>query len=48
MEELSSLKPTAGKNPLALIGRDSVVNEFVEGIENGFGAPGRQMRINGM
>lgn len=41
-------KPTAGKNPPALIGRDPVIDEFVEGIENGSGAPGRLMRITGM
>lgn len=41
-------KPTAGKNPPALIGRDGVIDEFAEGIENGPGAPGRLMRITGM
>lgn len=41
-------KPTAGKNPPALIGRDAVIAEFIEGVENGPGAPGRLMRITGM
>ena len=41
-------KPTAGKNPPALIGRDAVVEEFLEGVENGPGAPSRLMRITGM
>ena len=41
-------KPTAGKNPPNLIGRDAVIDEFLEGIENGPGAPGRLMRISGM
>lgn len=41
-------KPTAGKNPPMLIGRDFVIEEFSEGIENGPGAPGRLMRITGM
>lgn len=41
-------KPTAGKNPPALIGRDEVIEEFAEGIENGSGAPNRLMRISGM
>lgn len=41
-------KPTAGKNPPVLIGRDQVLDEFVEGIENGAGAPNRLMRISGM
>jgi chromosomal replication initiation ATPase DnaA len=42
------LKPTAGKNPPVLIGRNHVIEEFVEGIENGPGAPSRLMRISGM
>lgn len=41
-------KPTAGKNPPVLIGRDFVLDEFAEGIENGAGAPNRLMRISGM
>lgn len=41
-------KPTSGKNPPAFIGRDDVIEEFLEGIENGPGAPGRLMRIAGM
>lgn len=41
-------KPTAGKNPPELIGRDDVIAEFTDGIENGPGAPGRLMRITGM
>lgn len=40
-------KPTAGKNPPMLIGRDQVLEDFSEGIENGPGAPGRLMRISG-
>lgn len=40
-------KPTAGKNPPVLVGRDYVLDEFVEGIENGPGAPGRLMRVSG-
>lgn len=41
-------KPTAGKTPPALIGRDYVIEEFLEGIENGSGAPSRLMRITGV
>ena len=41
-------KPTSGKNPPAFIGREDVIEEFLEGIENGPGAPGRLMRIAGM
>lgn len=40
-------KPTAGKNPPILIGRDQVITEFAEGIDNGPGAPNRLMRITG-
>lgn len=40
-------KPTAGKNPPILIGRDEVLAEFAEGIDNGPGAPSRLMRITG-
>lgn len=41
-------KPTAGKNPPALIGRDYVLEGLSEGIENGAGAPNRLMRVTGM
>lgn len=41
-------KPTAGKNPPAVIGREYVLDEFLEGIENGPGAPSRLMRISGI
>lgn len=45
---LNPFKPTAGKTPPAIIGRESVIEEFVEGIQNGAGAPGRLMRIGGV
>lgn len=41
-------KPTAGKMPPELIGRDGIVEEFRDGLENGPGAPERLMRITGM
>lgn len=41
-------KPTAGMNPPQLIGRDSVINEFIEGLQNGPGAPDRLMRVSGV
>ena len=41
-------KPTAGKNPPMLIGRDGVINDFIEAIDNGSGAPGRLARVSGM
>lgn len=40
-------KPTAGKMPPILIGRESIVNDFTDGLENGAGAPGRLMVITG-
>lgn len=40
-------KPTAGKMPPVLIGRQAVIDDFTEGLENGAGAPGRLMLISG-
>ena len=40
-------KPTAGKRPPILIGRESVIEDFEEGLANGAGAPGRLMLITG-
>lgn len=40
-------KPTAGKMPPVLVGRQDVLDDFVEGLENGAGAPGRLMLISG-
>lgn len=40
-------KPTAGKMPPILIGRESVIADFAEGLENGAGAPGRLMLVSG-
>ena len=40
-------KPTAGKRPPILIGRESVIEDFEEGLANGAGAPGRFMLITG-
>jgi len=34
-------KPTAGSNPPLLIGRQDMIDEFTESIEDGPGAPGR-------
>ena len=47
MKYQNPFKPTAGKMPPVLVGRDKVVNDFIEGLENGEGAPGRLMRITG-
>ena len=40
-------KPTAGKRPPILIGRESVIEDFEEGLDNGAGAPGRLILITG-
>ncbi|KAA8827882.1 ATP-binding protein [Bifidobacterium tissieri] len=40
-------KPTAGKMPPILIGRQSIIDDFTEALENGAGAPGRIMLITG-
>lgn len=40
-------KPTAGKMPPILIGRDDIIETFSEALENGAGAPGRLMVITG-
>ena len=40
-------KPTAGKMPPILIGRRPIIDDFVEGIQNGAGAPGRLMLMTG-
>lgn len=41
-------KPTAGKTPPELIGREEVLNKCIEGLDNGAGAPGRLIRITGV
>lgn len=40
-------KPTAGHTPPLLIGRDDDIDDFVEGLNNGPGAPSRLMRVTG-
>lgn len=41
-------KPTAGMNPPQLIGRDEVLDDFIDALDNGPGAPDRLMRISGI
>lgn len=41
MPSPNPFKPTAGANPPLLVGRDQLVDEFTESIDNGPGAPGR-------
>lgn len=44
---MNPFKPTAGKMPPELIGRDAIVEAFVDGMDNGPGAPERLMRLTG-
>lgn len=47
MQNQNPFKPTAGKMPPVLVGREKVTDDFLEGLANGEGAPGRLMRITG-
>ncbi len=44
---VNPFKPTAGAEPPVLVGRERVIEDFRDGIEEGVGAPGRLMRITG-
>ena len=44
---MNPFKPTAGKMPPILIGRESVIRDFEEALDNGAGAPGRLMLVSG-
>ena len=44
---MNPFKPTAGKMPPILIGRELVIRDFEEALDNGAGAPGRLMLISG-
>lgn len=44
---VNPFKPTAGKRPPVLIGREAVIEDFEEALDNGAGAPGRLMLITG-
>ncbi|MBQ9002394.1 MAG: ATP-binding protein [Eggerthellaceae bacterium] len=44
---VNPFKPTAGKMPPVLIGRQDIVDDFAEGLDNGAGAPGRLMLVSG-
>jgi hypothetical protein len=46
--QTNPFKPTAGKTPPTIIGREDVLEEFNEDLINGPGAPGRLMRIAGV
>ena len=44
---VNPFKPTAGMTPPMLIGRESVLDDFADALDEGAGAPGRLMRITG-
>lgn len=48
MARINPFKPTAGMNPPELIGRDEILDDFTEALENGPGAPDRQLRVSGV
>lgn len=48
MARINSFKPTAGMNPPELIGRDEILDDFIEALENGPGAPDRLLRVSGV
>lgn len=47
MPTSNPFKPTAGKMPPLLIGRQSIIDDFEEALANGAGAPGRLMLVTG-
>lgn len=44
---MNPYKPTAGKMPPVLMGREQDISDFFEGLANGAGAPGRLMLVTG-
>ena len=44
---MNPFKPTAGKMPPVLVGRQNIIEDFQEALDNGAGAPGRLMLIMG-
>lgn len=44
---INPFKPTAGMTPPVIIGREAVIDDFIDGMDEGPGAPGRLMRITG-
>lgn len=48
MARVNPFKPTAGMNPPELIGRDGILDDFAEALENGPGAPDRLLRVSGV
>ena len=46
-KQTNPFKPTAGAEPPILAGRERVIDDFTDGLDEGPGAPGRLMRITG-
>lgn len=46
-KDVNPYKPTAGKMPPVLMGREQDIADFFEGLNNGAGAPGRLMLVTG-
>lgn len=44
---VNPFKPTAGMTPPILVGRETIVDDFLDALDEGPGAPGRLMRITG-
>ena len=47
MTTTNPFKPTAGRRPPLLVGRQPVLDDFTEGLDDGPGAPGRLMIVRG-
>lgn len=47
MVQSNPFKPTAGRTPPLLVGRQPVIDDFQEALDDGPGAPGRLMRVTG-
>lgn len=48
MARINPFKPMAGMNPPELIGRDEILDDFIEALENGPGASDRLLRVSGV
>lgn len=47
IQQSNPFKPTAGRMPPLLVGRNNIIDDFHEGLDDGPGAPGRLMRVTG-
>ena len=48
VQRRNPFKPTAGMNPPELIGRNTILDDFQDALDNGPGSPDRLMRISGI